>query len=133
VTETIWDRPTAREPRALEFKAGLERVALVTEATLAETIALIPTETAALLARGPKPARYDCAVCDAFGYEWIKSTPCDPEDPRWLIWAYHETPKLDACHNDDQFYGAIANRIYERTIATYRAAGWQGEAPEPNA
>jgi hypothetical protein len=34
---------------------------------------------------------------------------------------------------DDQWHGELANDQYRRTITTYRAAGWTGEAVGANA
>lgn len=129
---TIWDRLDLTE-RAIEFRDSLLVVEQATEEMLREQIALLPAGIATHLERGPTPRRYECAVCNAFGRDWVKEVPCDPADPLWRVWAFHETPKLDARHKDDQHYGAIANRIYERTLATYRAAGWQGVATPPDA
>lgn len=87
----------------------------------------------AKLAQGPKSYRYGCAVCDAFGEAYYKHCPPDPDDPKWRAFAYHEIPKKDMFHANSQFYGPLANDTYVRCIATYRAAGWTGEAQEPNA
>lgn len=130
---TVWWQANAREPRAVAFREGLERIEKATEQMLCEQILLLPPAIQTRLAKGPSRRRYDCGVCEAFGHDWVKEAPCDPEDPCWWVWAYHEVPKLDARRSDDQWDGPIANRIYERTIATYRAAGWKGEAAEANA
>lgn len=126
-----WDSPDLT-PKQVEFREALRRLRPATELMLRDQVARLPAGIATRLERGPLPSRYACGVCDAFGRDFIQGT-VDLSDPRWWVWAYHEVPKLDARFNDDQHYGPIANRIYERTIATYRAAGWTGEATPANA
>lgn len=126
-----WDSPKLT-PRQVAFREALRRVSTATERMLREKVAELPPHLQERLAQGPKIYRYGCGVCDAFGRDFIQGD-VDLRDPRWWVWAYHEVPKLDAKRHDDQHYGPIANRIYERCIATYRAAGWQGEPSEANA
>lgn len=126
-----WESPELT-PKQVELREALRRMRSATEAMLREKIAQLPSHIRERLAQGPKPYRYDCGICDAFGRDFVQGT-VDISDPRWWVWAYHEVPKLDAKRHDDVHYGPLANRIYERTIATYRAAGWEGEAAEANA
>lgn len=92
----------------------------------------LPDDIRARLAKGPIPRRWDCGVCVAFGRPFWVGEP-DPTDPRWIAWDYHEVPKLEMKRANQQWYGELANDTYERCIATYRAAGWTGEAEPANA
>ncbi len=105
----------------------------MTEATLIAAMAQIPETIRLKLAEGPHPRRWTCAICLAFGKDWYLTAVPAPDDPMWLVFAYHEIPKIHMKRDDDQWYGTLANRTYERGIATYRAAGWKGEAEGANA
>lgn len=116
-----------------DFRDDLRPLEAVTEEQLAEAMQRIPDHIVMRLRQGPNPSRYTCGVCEAFGKQWYKNTQANMDDPMWLVWAYHEFPKVHMQVRDDQFHGAAANMVYERCIATYRAAGWQGEAQPANA
>jgi hypothetical protein len=119
------------------FRAFLEAVRerVPDERALGQFIPLLPPAVLAGLAAGPMPYRYDCRVCSASGGEpfWGTDDNLDPSDALCLVWGFHEVPKLDMARRNDQYYGALANETYRRCLATYRAAGWVGSAPEPNA
>lgn len=116
------------------YQTALESVTDVTEEDLPLLIAELPAEIRDKLAAGPLPYRYDCGVCAAFGKAFYSDAENHrPEDPAFRAWAYHEVAKLRMRFKDQEHYGPVANEHYERTIATYRAAGWRGEAQEPNA
>lgn len=86
-------------------------------------------ETREQLAKGPAGPRFSCAVCDAFrSCDLSRDLPSD--DPRWIVFNYHEVPKLRMQSANDQWYGPLAAEVYERCLAIYRAAGW---SPEPKA
>lgn len=55
------------------------------------------------LARGPLPPRYDCGVCEAFGFEYWSVAVPNRDDPRWVAYAYHEVPKALMRLRDQQF------------------------------
>lgn len=120
-------------PRHREFKAALEDLRDVDEAELADAMARIDPAIRARLAEGPHPRRWTCGVCEAVGAGWYRDRKPDRSDPLWIVWAYHEVPKADMNHSDQLHYGELANQTYRRCIATYRAAGWTGDAAEPNA
>lgn len=105
----------------------------MTEEELYEAVAQLPQEIRDRLARGPHPARFTCAVCNAFGKGHYKTVWPDADDPAYRAFAYHEVPKGRANSGDDQHHGALANETYERCIATYRAAGWKGVAAPADA
>lgn len=116
-----------------DFRDDLRPMLAVTEEELASAVASLPAEIRERLAHGPIPRRYTCGVCVAFGASVYKSLEPDLDDPMWVAFSYHEVPKIDMKVADDQWYGGAANEVYRRCIATYRAAGWTGEAEEPNA
>lgn len=106
----------------------------MTEDDLKVAVAALPDDIREALARGPLPYRYDCGVCAAFGGEMFYGREDhDPTDTLFRAWGYHEVPKLWMKRRDQQHAGPFSNETYERTIATYRAAGWDGEAAPPNA
>lgn len=123
----------ATTPRQREFVAFLQAISDMTEDDLAAALALCPPVVMDLLTRGPLAYRYACGVCEAFGGRAFHGHTPDVSDPLWRAWGYHEVPKLHMRRADDRHYGRHANDTYERCIATYRAAGWDGEAAEPNA
>lgn len=105
----------------------------VDEDDLRTAMGRIPAHIRERLAEGPIRSRYACGVCQAFGAAFYKSGVFDLTDPMWLVWGYHEAPKADMTRREQLHYGPLANETYERCLATYRAAGWTGEAPEPDA
>lgn len=117
------------------FKAALDAARHVSEDLLILSVALLDPEIRERLRAGPVPARYRCGVCQAFGADFYTNaeTEIDLTDPRWLVWIYHEVPKAEMTHVDELHYGDLANETYVRAIATYRAAGWDGEASPPDA
>lgn len=119
-------------PAQIAFTAALNEARNITHAEMCEAVALLPDDIRARLAIGPHRHRWTCSVCDAFGASFYRGT-IDLTDARWIVWIYHEVPKSDMRHRDQLHYGERANEIYRRCIATYRAAGWAGEAAEPNA
>ncbi len=120
-------------PRQAAFKAGLEEMGDVGVEALEGALEQLPSSLVERLAEGPRPSRWVCGVCEAFGRDWYSTVEPDLDDPKWVVWAFHEVPKADMNHRDQLHYGELANEIYRRCLATYRAAGWDGEAPEPNA
>lgn len=93
------------------------------------------------LEQGPNQYRYSCGVCIAFAGlsfgindKWYHDTASwDLESPLYRVFCYHEVPRIWCRFKDEEHRGPRANEIYERCIETYRAAGWTGEAQEPNA
>lgn len=117
-----------------DYMRALEEVAWITEDDLADLMPLLPHQIVVGLAEGPLPYRFDCGVCSAFGRSFYRNVAKhQPDDPTFRVWAYHEVAKLGMRTKNDEHYGPCANDHYERTIATYRAAGWTGEAQEANA
>lgn len=109
------------------YREGLALVALMDEAALVALVAQLPDEIRAKLAAGPLPYRYDCGVCQAFGEDlWRNDDAVDTEDPKWVVWAYHEVPKLRMRVSAELHIGPLSDEGYERALATYRAAGWGG-------
>lgn len=102
----------------------------MTEADVCEAVAELPDELREALACGPHPRRFTCGVCNALG---VGDDDDDPKDAVVRVRAYHEVPKLDMRTANDQWYGELANEVYRRCLAIYRAAGWAGEASEPDA
>jgi hypothetical protein len=105
----------------------------ITEEELQRAALLLPFGVRDRLAAGPLPRRWSCGVCDAFGADWYRNATPNLADPMWIVWCYHEAPKSRMTHRDQLHYGLLANETYERTLATYRAAGWNGKASEANA
>lgn len=101
--------------------------------SLEGAIADLPADVRDRLARGPHPWRWTCGVCEAFGAAWYLHAPSDVTDPMYVVFAYHELPKIGMRHRSDEHYGELANDVYRRCIDIYRAAGWTGEAREPDA
>lgn len=116
-----------------EFVAGLEDLRDVTEDELRAAVLACPPHVLERLAQGPLEGRYKCGICEAFGRSWWLNRTPDRTDPMWIAWAYHEVPKLDMTHRRQLHHGPHSDHTYRRCIATYRAAGWTGEAEEPNA
>lgn len=88
------------------------------------------------LARGPRGYRYDCTICNAFKTYRDRDDfldAIDIDDPLWVVWMFHEVPKSMMKHSHQLHEGRFANMVYDRCIVTYRLAGWEGQAPEPNA
>jgi hypothetical protein len=117
----------------LTFRDKLRPLASMSEAELEAAVRMLPPAIRERLAQGPLPRRFACGVCEAFGAAWYLDAEPDSSDPLWLVFGYHEVPKIDMQHRDDQFYGELANDVYRRCLVVYRAAGWTGEAEEPNA
>lgn len=116
-----------------DFASALEAARPLTEEDVRAAVALLPAAVVERLCGGPIPARYRCGVCQAFGVDFYGSGQIDLDDPRWIVWIYHEVPKADMDHQDQLHFGDLANETYVRALATYRAAGWDGEAPPPDA
>lgn len=66
-----------------------------------------------------------CGVCEAFGPRLYKNMKADLNDPLWVVFAWHEVPKIDMKIAEHQWSGPAAQEVYERTLQTYRAAGWE--------
>lgn len=122
----------AKTPQQREFVQFLLAIKDMTEDDLTDAIAACPVDVQARLADGPCRPRWTCGVCEAFGRSFYTGEP-DADSPLWRAWGYHEVPKLEMRHANDRHYGPLANETYERAIATYRAAGWIGEAATANA
>lgn len=105
----------------------------MTEEELREAVAQLPQETRDRLAQGPHPVRRACGVCNVLNKGDYRIAWPNADDPAYRAFAYHEVPKSYADHDGDQYHGALANDIYERCIATYRAAGWKGVAAPADA
>lgn len=116
-----------------DFAAALEAARSFTEGDMRDAMGLLDATIVDQLARGPLPRRYRCGVCETFGADFYSDGPIDLDDPRWIVWIYHEVPKADMNHQDQLHYGDLANEIYLRAIVTYRAAGWNDEAAPPDA
>jgi hypothetical protein len=84
----------------------------------------LPAHVRARLSQGPVARRWSCGICDAFS-----PTPDDMSDPIWKVYAYHEVPKLYMRHRDEQWYGLLADEVWERCRAVYKAAGWSETEP----
>ena len=116
------------------WREDYEALASMTEDDLREAVARLPEPIRVKLAEGPLAYRYDCGVCKAFGNEYLSrlrrtiETAPDPRDPTWRAFGYHEVPKKDMTRAEQQWYGPLAAEVYERTLATYRAAGWEPAA-----
>lgn len=121
------------QPKYQDYKDALLAAEALTEDDLRAAMLELPDEIRATLARGPIPRRWDCGICEAFGKPFYCTGAVDLTDPRWIVWIYHEVPKAHMKRNDQLHYGHWANETYVRCIATYRAAGWSGDAEEPNA
>jgi hypothetical protein len=122
----------AKTPKQREFVRFLQSIEHMTLDDLRAAIAACPRDVRDRLEAGPLFRRFSCGVCEAFGRGFYAGIP-DADDPRWRAWGYHEVPKLQMRRSDDRHYGELANETYRRSIATYRAAGWEGDAEEPNA
>lgn len=122
-------------PETTRFREFLSDLRALDEAALDVAVSELPEAIRQRLSEGPNPRRWSCAVCEAFGEHFYKQAhdDLDPEDPMWIVWGYHEVPKAEMRFADQLHYGPLANETYERCIATYRAAGWDGEAEEANA
>lgn len=120
-------------PRQRAYKVVLEEARAITEDDMRAAVERLPAHIRSRLAEGPRQRRWSCGVCDAFGADWYTTTTFDLADPTSIAYLYHEVPKADMKHRDQLHYGDFANEIYTRAIATYRAAGWTGDAEEPNA
>lgn len=125
--------PVAASHRHDAYGDFLKELDPITEDSLREAIDQLPPYMKERLAKGPIQRRWSCQVCDALDSNLRKDDPFDAEDPRWIVFAFHEIPKTRCKRRDDLHYGPIANEIYERCLTTYRLAGWTGEAPEANA
>lgn len=116
-----------------DWREDYRILASMTEEDLKEAVDQLPQEIRDKLAEGPNPNRYSCGVCKAFGQDYINEltrtleTPPDPNDPKWRAFGYHEVPKKDMTTAQQQWSGSLAQQVYERTIATYKAAGWEEE------
>lgn len=121
-----------RAARHAAYKDALERLRPMTAGEVRGAVQNLPVEIREKLAKGPHPRRWTCAVCQAFDVP-ATVVEADQSDARWLVFGYHEMPKCDMRHRDDQHYGDLANEVYRRCIEIYRAAGWTGEATEANA
>ncbi len=109
----------------LEYKELLDTAEQLTVEDLGRLIAEVKPEVRAKLAEGPLPYRYDCGVCAAFGRSWYRDKKnFDPASADALVFAYHEVPKLHMRFADQEHQGPLADDIYQRCLATYRAAGW---------
>lgn len=113
-----------------DWREDYRALADMTENDLREAVAQLPDEIRDKLAKGPLSYRYACGVCKAFGSAYLAElkrnieTPPDATDPKWRAFAYHEVPKKDMRVAEQQWSGPLAQEVYERTLATYRAAGW---------
>lgn len=122
-----------------DWRTDYQALEAMTEDDLVEAVSQLPVVIRERLAQGPDPYRWTCGVCKAFGKPYLAELrrqlahPMDAADLMWRAFAYHEIPKAQMKRADQQHYGLLANEIYERCIATYRAAGWNGEAEEANA
>jgi hypothetical protein len=131
VADELW------QPRFLSFKEALEEAEGLTPEDMADAVAQLPEADRARLAKGPKARRWDCGICDTFA-DLIRlldgdQAAADLSDPRWVVYLYHEVPKARMERRSQLHYGALANEGYGRCLATYRAAGWDGEAAEADA
>jgi len=117
-----------------EYRETLLKAADISLEDVVEAMSKISDEVRVKLASGPLPYRYDCGVCQAFGAPANSTVHFeDFDEPSMTVWIYHEVPKGKFRHRDENYYGPGANEIYERCLATYRAAGWTGEATDANA
>lgn len=105
----------------------------MTEADLRAAMELIPADVRSSLSMGPVERRYGCAVCEAFGKGFYSTGSHDSADPMWRVFGYHEQPKARMRFAREEHDGPLANEVYVRCLATYRAAGWVGEAEGANA
>lgn len=121
------------DPKYATLKRSYAQLLDVTEEQLRAAVEQLSWHLRDALARGPLPYRYDCRVCESFGSGFYKGIEYDLSNPMHLVFGYHEAPKVNMTHRDHQHYGPHANATYTRCIATYRAAGWSGDAEEPNA
>lgn len=126
-TAALW------QPEHQAYRDALAAADALTEDDLCAAVAELPEDVREKLAAGPVPRRWSCGVCEAFGKAFYSSGDVDLTDPMWRVWIYHETPKARMKRNDQLHSGPLSNETYDRTIATYRAAGWDGEASEANA
>lgn len=122
----------------LSYRDALAEIASMTEDDLRADVDLLPDVRRERLAAGPLPARWSCGVCKTFSdfvaaLDRGREPRVDLSDPEWRVFLYHEEPKARMKRRDQLHYGPLANEQYERGIATYRAAGWDGDAAEPNA
>lgn len=106
----------------------------LTPELVVEAMENLPIRIKDKLKKGPLPNRYSCGVCKAFDgmFEGYDLT-IDTDDPIYRVWVYHEVPKAEFRHADQNYFGAGANKIYNRCIETYQAAGWEGIAEPENA
>lgn len=122
------------------YRALLERVKdEITHERVVAAVAELEPELRAQLAEGPEPYRYDCAVCDVCmdpdtrkKRQEFDPDALDLNEPRNIIFLYHELPKLDARDTNQLHYGAPGVEINKRCIEIYRAAGWSGREVKQN-
>lgn len=128
-----WDElPDEKAMSAMGFRRLLEAVRDMTYEDLVAEVAKLPDDIRARLAEGPRQNQYSCAVCDAVGGpSFYRSGKDDPTDVVWRVYAWHEVPKLFMTNNRQLHWGELSDETYKRCVATYRAAGWTGEAPPP--
>lgn len=107
-----------------EYEGFLRAMERVTEADVVAALALCPEHIRAGLALGPRGTRYSCGICHTFGKAWYSAGGFTMRDPMWIVWGYHEVPKLHMTEEGQQFNGPLADDVYARCLATYRAAGW---------
>jgi hypothetical protein len=124
--------------RFLPYRDALREAASLSTGDLVRAMNEIPAAERERLAFGPMTYRYDCGICETFRdlvqiLDRDGGGAVDLDDPRWIVYIYHETPKARMKRADQLHYGPLSNEGYERGLATYRAAGWTGDAPEPNA
>lgn len=101
----------------------LEEAVKVSEGSLLAAVAELPSDIRKRLAIGPAASRYACSVCDAFRCcDLAEGLPYD--DPRWVVFNFHEVPKLRMRTANDQWFGPLAIEVYDRCRMIYRAAGW---------
>lgn len=106
-------------------RAELEAIAELTLDDLQSAVDRLPSDLRDALAQGPLDSRYACHICKVF-HGYFKTADPDLEDPRWIVWNWHEVPKVQMTCAEDQWRGPLAGEVYRRCIETYRAAGWVG-------
>jgi hypothetical protein len=93
----------------------------VTVEMMREAVAALPDEIRAALSAGPLPGD-PCRICITLDEKWWKdSKNYDENDPRWIIFDFHDEPGRFA---GDDFTDEQGRQRYELCLQVYEAAGW---------
>lgn len=106
-----------------DFRDQLRPFQDVTLDDLREAMKVIPDHIVQGLAQGPHPARYTCNICRVFTKAWYTTEGVwDRSNPMHIVFCYHEVPKIDMHHAEDQWSGPAARDVYRRCQEIYAMA-----------